>query len=170
MTQVLSYADKNYQQSKAVYDVMQQCLEDIKYGRSSSVHNADAMHGGVAWNTPVDQVKGIVMRFLGENHIQLTYTHWEVGTVEQMAQMDLDKDGEKFLKEVEKQLKKRFKSYTKKSLTLKKVKLDHKAEKGSNVQSDTSWMIGSSRFGYGSRPLGRYLIKDACFYEFKTTL
>lgn len=171
MPNVLSYSDKNYQRKKAIYDVLAQSLQDIKYGTSHSVLSAgNSLHAGTGWNQSVNEVQGVTLRFLGEEHISLCYHHIETATVEQLARMNLTEDGQRFLKEVEKELKKKFKKYTGKTLKLKQVKKDQSVERYGRVTAETSWMLGSNRNGYGNRPVGRYVVVDSSVYEFSTDL
>jgi hypothetical protein len=156
---VVGYADRGYQQKKAIYDCVAQALEDLKYDTTSSGHR---------WNLPVEQVRGLTARLIGEGYLELTYHHLEVTTVEGLAR--LEDFGKEFLKETEKELKKRFKKITGKALKLKKVKDDRSFEKASRVQADTSWMLSSNRHGYGARPVGRYLVRDSRVYEFSASL
>jgi hypothetical protein len=156
---VIGYADKNYQQKKAIYDCLAQALEDLKY---------DTVAAGHRWNTPVEQVRGLTARLIGEGNLEITYHHVEVTTVEGLAR--LEEFGKDFLKETEKELKKRFKKLTGKALKLKKIKEDRSFEKQSRVQADTSWMLGSSRHGYGNRPVGRYLVRDSRVYDISAAL
>ena len=156
---VIGYADKNYQQKKSIYDCLAQALEDLKY---------DTVASGHKWNIPVEQVKGLTARLLGGEHLEITYHHMETTTVEGLSR--LEDFGKDFLKETEKELKKRFKKLTGKALKLKKIKEDRSFEKASRVQADTSWMLGSSRHGYGQRPVGRYLVRDSRVYEISAAL
>lgn len=155
MAAVLSYADKNYKRQKALYDVLAQVFQEWKYG---------AVHTNNKWNLPVEQISGMTMRLLGEGHLELTYHHYEVTTVEGLARAELE--GKKFVEEVVKILKKEFKKITGEALDLKKVKDGQVIDKVSRIQADSSWMLGSSRYGYGNRPVGRYLVRDSCVYSF----
>jgi hypothetical protein len=158
-SEVVSYADKNYQKKKALYDVVVQCMEDIKYGTHSSQSS---------WNMPVEHIKGVTYRLVGEGQLELTYHRYEVTTVEGLARGE--DDGKRFMKEVVKQLKKTFKEYTGKALTLKEIKVGSGVDKVSRITADSSWMLGSSRYGHGARPVGRYLVKDSFLYEFSANL
>ena len=153
-TKVKSYEERNYNRKKAMYDVLAQCLQDLKFEQSG-------MHG---WNVPVEQLKGITSRFDGSGQLEVTYHRYEVGTIEGMAHRK--EDGKKFLDIVVKELKKKFKKHTGKVLELKKIRDDQAIDKQSRLQADTAWMLGSSRYGYGSRPVGRYLVRDSRIYEF----
>ena len=155
---VLSYAERNYQQKKSIYDCIAQAVQDLKYDSVAASHR---------WNLPVEQIRGLTARLMGEN-LEITYHHMEVTTVEGLAR--LEEFGKSFLSETEKELKKRFKKLTGKVLNLKKIKEDRSFEKASRVQAETSWMLGSSRHGYGSRPVGRYLVRDSRLYEFSAEL
>lgn len=154
MPKVESYEEKNYNRKKAIYDVIAQSLQDIKVEQNG-------MHG---WNVPVEQLKGITARLIGEGNLEITYHRFEVATIEGMAHRQ--DDGKKFLDMVVKEVKKKFRKFTGKTLDLKKVREDQAIDKYSRLQADTSWMLGSSRYGYGSRPVGRYLVRDSRIYSF----
>jgi hypothetical protein len=158
MPKVKGYEDLNYKQDKQIYDSIAQAFQDFKVERN----------GGHGWNKPVEQLEGVTMRFVSEDKLELTYHRYEVTTVEGLAR--LDDAGGKFLKEVVKGLKKKFESLTGKTLTLERVHEDRAIDKVSRIQADTSWMLGSSKYGYGARPVGRYLVKDSCVYKFDTDL
>lgn len=159
---VISYGDKNYQAKKNLFDSIAQVIEDIKYTE---------VHGGHRWNLPVHEVTGLTARLVDGAHLELTYHRFVNGTYEDLARNQLDEDGKKFIKEVVKQLKKRFKDKTGKALTLKEVDEPQRGyDKTGNIQAETAWMIGSSRYGYGGRAVGRYLVRDSCIYEFSAKL
>jgi hypothetical protein len=146
MADVISYADKNYQRKKALYDILAQSLENIKYGASSSGHR---------WNKPVQEVQGITIRLIGTEHLQLTYHRYEIGTLDEMMMREQNENGLSFIKEVEKALKKEFKSISGKTLDLKRV--EHKSSP-EHVSS------------YATRPHARFLVRDSALYEFSATL
>jgi len=158
---VISYKDKNYEQKKHIYDLIHQIFHDIVY---------DVVHGGHSWNLPVDEIKGVTMRFIGEENLGLTYHHYEVTTIEGLARTE-DR-GKEFLDMIVDKIKQRFKEKTGKNLRLEKEKDgDYTSlEKASRIQADTSWMLGSSRYGYGARPVGRYLVRDSCVYKFDAAI
>lgn len=162
---VISYGDKNYQAKKNLYDSIAQCVEDIKHGD---------VHGGHRWVMPVQDLTGLTSRLVDGAHLEITYHRFVNGTYEDLARQSLDEDGKKFINEVVKQLKKKFKERTGKALTLKEVEKDEPRKRGfdkyGNVQAETSWMLGSSRHGYGGRAVGRYLVRDSCVYEFSAKL
>ncbi len=158
----MAFADNNYQQNKALYDILAQVFDTYKNGAVSSGHS---------WNQPVQELRGITMRFLGEHHLEITYHRYAVETVEGLARMENDDAGVKFLSEVSKALKKEFKEATGKVLTLKKVKEKPLYfEKVSRLTAESSWMLGSSRYGHGQRPVGRYLARTGCVYDFSAKL
>ena len=158
MPKVLSYEERNYNRKSEIYDVIAQVMQDIKVEQNG-------MHG---WNLPAEQIKGITARLLGEGYLEITYHRYEVATIEGMARRE--EDGKKFIQSVVKEVKKKFRKYTGKALKLSKVREDQAIDKVSKIQADTSWMLGSSRYGYGARPVGRYLVRDACVYEFDLEL
>jgi alpha-galactosidase/6-phospho-beta-glucosidase family protein len=158
----MAYADENYVQKKNLYDVLSQVFENYKYGATSIGHS---------WNQPLDQVRGVTMRYLGENLLELTYHRYEVTTVEGLERMKRDNDGEKFVTEVVKQLKKEFKSETGKDLTMKKVKgKPIYFEKAGRVSGEKSFLYSSTTYGHGARAVGRYLAKTSCIYDFSAKL
>lgn len=159
MPKVLSYEDKNYKQKQDIYSSLAQCFQELKYERQSSG----------AWNLPVQQMESILLKQVGDETFAITFYRVETGTQESMAR--IGDEGKKIIKEVEKELKKRFKKMTGKTLELKKVKEeDSNFEKMSRLSGETSWMLGSSRYGYGSRPVGRFAVKDTIIYSFDPSL
>lgn len=161
MASVVSYADKNYQQKKALYDILLQVFQDWKYGQ---------VHTSRSWNTPVQDIKGATLRLVGEEHLELTYHHYEVTTVEGLARQNLTEDGQKAIDAMMESICKEFKEVTGKTLKVKKIRNDQGIEKASRISAETSWMLGSSRYGYGARPVGRYLVRDNAIYEFDAEL
>lgn len=158
----MSYADKNYDRSKDLYASLSQVFEDYKHGKVSSQNS---------WNQLMHDVNGITMRYLGENLVEFTYHRYETETVEGLERMKNDDPGMKFLANVVKGLKKEFKNDTGKPLTMKKIKEQPvNLEKASRITAETSWMLGASRYGHGSRPVGRYLVKTSCIYDFSANL
>lgn len=161
MASVVSYADKNYQQKKALYDVLAQVFQDWKYG---------VVHTNNSWSLPVQEIQGATLRLVGEGHLELTYHHYEVTTVEGLARQNLTKDGQRFIDEMMKSLRKEFEEVTGKQLKVKKIKEDQALDKTSRISAETSWMLGSSRYGFGARPVGRYLVRDSAVFEFSANL
>ena len=156
----MAYADENYMQQKNLYDTVSQVFENYKYGATSIGHS---------WNMPVEEIRGITLRYLGDNLLELTYHRYEVDTVEGLHRSE--PEGQKFLSEVVKALKKEFKSATGETLEMKKVRESPVYyEKVSRLSAETSWMLGSSRYGHGARPVGRYLAKTICVYDFSANL
>ena len=158
---VVPYSEKNYQRKREIYDVIAQCIEDIRYG---------TIHSAQGWNMLAERVKGITSKFLGEEHLQITYHRYEVGTVEELARIEIDKDGEKFIGEIIKELKRKFKQCTGKALTVKEVKVDQGLEKVSRLSAESSFLLSSSHRGSAGRPIGRYLIRTSVVYEFSANL
>jgi len=155
-------AYENYDQSKALYDVLTQVFEDYKHG---------AVSGGHTWNMPATQVGGLTMRYKGDSLLELTYHRYEVASVEQLQRIRQQDDGPKFLEATVKALKKEFKEATGKQITLKKVKEETPYfEKAGRVTAESSWLLGSSRHGHGARPVGRYLVRSTCLYDFNAKL
>jgi len=148
---IVSYADKSYQERKSIFDVLAQCMDELKYGE---------VHTARAWNMLVEEINGVTISFVGEGNVQLIYHRYQTGTVEEIAKSKVDDDGQKFLKEVVKELKKKFKSKTGKALTMKEQQTDRYIDKVSRLAAETSWVMG-----YNSRPVGRFLIRDVAFYD-----
>ena len=145
------YADQQYSRSKDVYAVMVQAIQNVKYGDVLTSHK---------WNTPVDKIEGLTSRLIGEDNLELTSHHYEVGTVEQLS---LAKDdGHKFIREFVKELKKEFKKLAHKTLDLKEIKDDVSFEKVGGIRASMSWSPDSN--------IGRYLVRDTCVYEFDAEL
>lgn len=159
MPKVLNYEEKKYIQKRHLYDCIVQAFEDVKTDLNGQM-------GG--WNLPVEEVKGVSLRLVGDEHIELTYHHYEITTIEGLAVTE--SKGPTFLKDVVKSLKKKFRKLTGKTLNLKVIKESQAIDKVSRIQADTSWMIGSSRYGFGSHPRGRYLVKDSCVYSFDASV
>ena len=155
-----SCEDQNYVQKEHIYDSIAQAFSDFK--------NQEISGRGARWNLAADHINGCTMRLFGEDCIELTYHRYEVTTIEGLARIDLD--GAKFLQSVVKELKKYFRKNTGKHLKLEKVKSDKGIDKVSRVSAETSWMLGGTRYGHGSRPVGRYLVKDSCVYSFDVDL
>ncbi len=158
MPKVLPYEDKNFKQKKDIFSSLAQCFSDLKYEQQST-HK---------WNLPTDKMNAMDLKLVDEDHLTIRYYRVEVGTVETIKRSS--EDGQKFVKEIEKELKKRFKKLTGKVLKLKKIKDDQDIEKMSRLQADSSWMLSSSRYGYGARPVGRFLVKDIALYSFECEL
>lgn len=158
MPKVVPYEDRNFAQKKSIYSSLAQCISDLKYDRS----------GRHQWNLAIDKLDGVTIKLLDDENFSLTYYRVETGTVETLARGS--NEGLAFLKEIEKDLKKRFKKLTGKTLDLKKVKEDHNLEKISRLSGETSWMLGSSKYGYGARPVGRFAVRDTIVYAFDPEL
>jgi hypothetical protein len=158
----MAYADENYDGKKELYDSIAQCFENYKYG---TVNTASS------WNSPVTKIRGITMRLNGNKELLLTYHRYEVTTVEGLERLRHEDTGIEFVAEVAKALKKEFKSLTGKALTLKRIdESPINFEKASRLSAESSWMLGSSRYGHGARPVGRYLVRTTCVYEFSADL
>lgn len=155
MTQVLSYEDKQYNRKKSIFDMLAQTFEDIKH----------SMNGQHNWNKRVADLDGVTFRLIGAGQLEITYHRYEVSTMEMLARGD--DTGAEFIKEIEKEVKKKFKELTKKALTLKKVKDDQAIEKTSLLQADTSRQMG---YGFGGRMYGRFLVKSSRVYDFDANL
>ena len=154
----MAFADNNYEQKRALYDILAQVFDTYKYGITS---------GGHTWNQPVQEIRGITMRFLGEGVMELTYHRYENTTVEGIHRIQLDNAGVRFLGEVAKALKKEFKEATGKALTLTKMSdKPFYVEKASQISAESSFLFGA---GHG-RPVGRYLIRASCVYDFNCEL
>jgi len=155
---VSSYEDKKYLRDTDLKASLQQAYEDFK-------HEVNGMHG---WNKLISDLEGVVVKVLGNDKLRIVCHYIEVGTPNDLAM--LPDNGKKKIKEIEKGLKKHFKNITGKALTLKsEAEIDTNYEKISRLQSDTSWMLGSSRHG-DSRAVGKYLIRNSCDYTYSSSL
>jgi len=153
MVKVTSYGDKNYQQKKELYDILFQVFQDWKYGK---------VHSQGSWNIPVNEIEGTTIRLVGE-HLEMTYHHYEVASRDEIQMMNNTKDGQRFIDEMMKALKKEFKKVTEKPLTIKKIKDYQDLDKVSKISAESSWLYSS---GNNNRAVGRYLIRDTATYEF----
>jgi hypothetical protein len=150
---VESYEERNYEQKQCIYDSLAQCIQDLKYGEVVTANK---------WNALAEKIKGFTSRLVGNEHVELTYHHIEVTTVEGLARME--DDGKDFIKEAVKELKKIFKKKTGKALNMKEIKYDRSLEKMSQLQGERNWLLGGGP--YGARPVGRYLVRDSVVYSF----
>jgi hypothetical protein len=164
----MAYKDNNYQRSKNIYDVLAQVFEDIKHGTHAY---AEGVYGGDGWNKPIQELEGIKMRLIGENHLQIVYNRYEVCSLYELQRDDISEKGPEFIKEVVKQLKKGFKDYTKKTLNIKEVKKDRSYEKAGVFMAPSGPLdSGLGHRGYGNRAHGRFLIRDSFIYEISANL
>jgi hypothetical protein len=155
MPKVTGYDEKNYKQDKNLYDSLAQSFSDLKNKPRRA-----------SWNVPGELLKGCNMRTMGEDKLELTYMCHQVGTHEDLIR--IEDEGYKFVDELSKELKKLFKEKTGKALKMKEIKKIRDIEKTSMLSAETSWMLGSSR--YGTSPIGRYLIRYRKVFEFSSTL
>lgn len=149
---VLGYEDQGYNPKEALFDGLQQAFENLKQEKFNS--------GG--WNLPAEKISGVTMKLAGDN-LTLFYHHYEISTISDLP--FIKDDGIKFLKGIEKELKKKFRSITGKTLKLKKIQDDQIVDKQSRLQADTSWQVGSSWHGYHGNPKCRFLIRDSITFE-----
>ncbi len=156
----MAYQDENYKQNENVYDSIVQVFEDLKYEKCASIGNT--------WNVPVEALKGVTLKLVGKDHILVSYHSFMMSTPEILPHKKAE--CKKFLDEVAKELKKRFKSKTKKVLTLKKVSENDGIEKYSQMYAETS----KSSLGSGPRAVmsaaGKYLVRVGRLYHFDTAL
>jgi len=150
---VEGYEDKQFDRTKSLYAAVHQVFQDMK----------NDMYGKHGWNLPIQKLDGCTMKLLNDKEMVLTYHRVESGTIEDVSYRK--DEGKEILKEVEKELKKRFKKHTKKALKMKKIRDDHDVEQMSRIQADTSWMVGSSRYGHNARPQMKFFIRDTNVYE-----
>jgi hypothetical protein len=153
---VLSYEDKKFEQGNSLVDSLQQAFVDFKHDKEKVK----------SWNMPIAALDGVTMKIVNHNTMCLTYHRVEVGSIESVN--PLKDSGKKFLKEVEKELKSRFKKLTGKSLELKKLKEDQDLEQYQRMQADTSWMVGSSRHSHVTRPIAKFFVRDTVHYTFES--
>ena len=144
---IQSYEDKKFDRGDSLVSSLQQAFNDLKYDREKVK----------SWNMPVCNLEGVTMKILNNTELCLTYHRVEVGSIESMQ--SLKTGGIKFLKEVEKEIKSRFKKLTGKSLELKKQKEDQNFEQYGRLQADT---------GYKIRPIGKFFVKDTIHYEYSS--
>jgi len=149
---IKGYKDEGYKQKENLYDSIAQAFTNLKAEKSA---NSSFI--------AVENLKGVTLKLINNTLLSLTYHRIEMGTTDSLARNS--DEGKNFIKEIEKELKKSFKKLTKKALKLKKEKEDQVTDKYSHVQSDTSWMVGSSRYGHASQ-MGRYLVRDTIIYSF----
>ncbi len=156
----MAYKDENYKQGEDVYSSLVQCFEDMKNAKIRSI--------GSTWNVAVESLKGITLKLVGDCHIQLTYTCFQMANPEILK--DTHKDMKKFLDEVIKEMKKGFKSKTKTSIVFKKIQEHEGIEK----YSQTFGAVSNASLGNGPRRAssvaGKYLLRCARVYEFSTSL
>ena len=148
---VEGYVDQQYKQKEDVYAMLVQCIQNVKYGNVLETHK---------WNIPVDRIEGITSRLIGEDNIELTSHHYEIGTIQQLK--DGEQTGRDFLKVFVKELKKEFKKVAHKTLELKQVKADCSFEKVGGLRAHIAWSPDSN--------IGKYLVRDSCVYEFDSEL
>jgi hypothetical protein len=150
--------NKNFTEKKNIFDLLYQIFEDIKGEK----------YNNRGWNLPVEEIQGVTFRLMSDGKLQITYHRYEVCDMEGLVRKK--PDGVKFVEEITRELKSRFKKLTKKTLKLKKENESQDIDKQSRMQADSSWLLGSSRYGYGARPVARFLIKDAVTYSFDVDL
>ncbi len=148
---VLSYEDKKFDQGNSLVDSLMQAFVDFKHDKEKIK----------SWNMPITQLEGVTMKILNDKNVCLTYHRVEVGSIESMY--ELQTNGKKFLKEVEKELKARFKKLTGKTIELKKTKEDQDFEQFSRMQSDRS-SYGS---GGRNRSICKFFVRDTVTYSFE---
>lgn len=155
---VLNYDDKSYDNNQQLYACLEQAFQDFKYG---------TVHSNSSWNTPVHDIEGLTLRYLGENRIQVTRHHYVVGTVESVKrEMEDGRTSNKFLNDVMREMKRIFKKNTGKALKVEKVgEMDRKLDKTHRVSAEQSFLLSANKYGYGQRPVGKYLFKDSCVYD-----
>jgi SMC interacting uncharacterized protein involved in chromosome segregation len=148
---VLSYEDKKFEQGNSLVASLQQAFVDFKSDKEKIK----------SWNMPIADLNGVTLKILNNSEMCLTWTRVEVGSIEQMA--TIENNAKKFLKEVEKELKARFKKLTGKSLEVKKKKEDRMFEKYQSLYADTSWMLG-----YGRAPIAKFFVRDTIHYTYSS--
>jgi len=136
---LFGYEEKKYEQKDFLYDSLAQAFANYKYEYSSS---------GV-WDKL--GIHGVSFKMLDATHFSLTCHMIDIGT-EQDLYRHKD-DGIKFIKEIEKELKKKFKQLTKKNISFKKEKDDYSVEKFSVLDM------------YSTRPVGKFLVRTSIVYS-----
>lgn len=156
----MAYKDENFKQGEDVYSSLVQVFEDMKTAKFRSM--------GSTWNVAVEALKGITLKLVGDSHIQLTYTCFQMANPEILK--DTRREMKKFLDDVVKELKKGFRAKTKTSITFNKTKEYDGVEK----YSQHFGAVSNASLGNGPRrasPIaGRYLVRCARVYEFSTSL
>ncbi len=156
----MPYQDENYKRNEDVYAAVVQAFEDLKHEKCASV--------GSTWNVPVENLKGITLKLVGKDHILISYHSFLMATPEILPHKKAE--CKKFLDEVAKELKKRFKTNTKKVLTLKKINETDGVEKYSQMYGEVSAV---SPLGNPRRVLstaGKFLVRTGRLYAFDTAL
>jgi hypothetical protein len=148
---VLSYEDKKFDQGNSLVNSLMQAFVDFKHDKEKIK----------TWNMPISNLEGVTMKILNDKNFCLTYHRVEVGSIESM--FELQTNGKKFLKEVEKELKARFKKLTGKAIEFKKTKEDQDFEQFSRMQSDRS-SYGS---GGRNRSICKFFVRDTVNYSFE---
>src|SRR3990167_3108272 len=150
-----SEPDKRFLREQDVYSCIAQSFEDFK----------EELNSQHSWNIPLDETDGMSIKYVGENMLVVNYHKIKVGRQEDVI---LDEDvSKKKIDEIAKEVKKRFKKYSKKTLDLKKVKENRSVEKYSRVYAENVPLFGGG-YGYGQN-IGRFYIINSRFYEFTTS-
>lgn len=148
---VLSYEDKKFDQGNSLVDSLQQAFVDFKQDKEKIK----------SWNMPVADLQGVTMKIYNDSEMCLTFHRVEVCSAEQLNSVEVN--AKKMLKEVEKELKARFKKLTGKPLELKKKKEDRTFEKYQTLYADTSWVLG-----YGRTPVAKFFVRDTIVYDYSS--
>ena len=147
--------DKRFAGEKDVYSCIAQSFEDFKADLNSEK----------SWNIPIDEANGMTIRYVGENLLAISYHKIKIGQQDDIMRDELD--SKKMLDEMAKEVKKRFKKYSRKVLDLKKVKEARSVEKFSRMYAENVPLFGNG-YGYG-QSIGRFYVVDSRVYEFTTT-
>jgi hypothetical protein len=143
---ILSYEDKKYEQGSSLVASLQQAFVDLKYDKEKIK----------SWNMPIADLSGCTLKIVNDSELCLTYHRVEVGSMDEIARLQFA--GKKYLKEVEKELKSKFKKLTGKTLELKKKSEDQNFEKYQHVRLDSS----------DRRSIGKYFVKDTILYTYSS--
>ena len=150
-----SEPDKRFVRDEDVYSCIAQSFEDFK-------QDLNSQH---SWNIPIDEADGMSIKYVGENMLVVNYH--TIKTCRQEEVVSDEDISKKKLDEIVKEIKKRFKKYSKKALDLKKVKESRSVEKHSRVYAENVPLFGGG-YGYGQN-IGRFYIINSRVYEFTTS-
>ena len=150
-----SEPDKRFVRDEDVYSCIAQSFEDFK-------QDLNSQH---SWNIPIDEADGMSIKYVGENMLVVNYH--TIKTCRQEEVISDEDISKKKLDEIVKEIKKRFKKYSKKALDLKKVKESRSVEKHSRVYAENVPLFGGG-YGYGQN-IGRFYIINSRVYEFTTS-
>jgi hypothetical protein len=113
---------------------------------------------------PIEELKGMTFKLIGDNKFEIMYHSYMVTSPYDLAK--LEQTGTEVVKEVVNQLKKRFKKATKKTLKMTKKENNLSYEKIGKTAGETSPMFGQGNKTMFVNPVGRFLVRERCVYEY----